>query len=745
MTDSSAPTNHSQAKRLFGTHNPTGANCSFLIPIFIEPPRNSLYLQTLSSDVSIVIDFEALAAEPPSIEMTTLAVEVSPGQPAIHAFRAAQNVLIGTKPELMASLEKFVDEPDLIGLPILRLSVVDFCGLEGRRKNASANAYDYFRLISDYSAIFWRDQTYLTSQAQRILWTYLESSNYPANDRALISESVTFTVNRGKPKLSIGETAYQALNQFTVGSWQSRINEDLKKYLTAFSIQDTSLLFEVVTIEDVQPFANVESQESLGVHFPHFLVPFGKAATTAAKGGPRKGNSNLFPEQLISDRVSAKKAANEIGEQRNFRKGSHAAPLVVMIFDAIDSHSLELGKTFRRALPSFIEVHAVIFYRTRDGIPEMPVDTLNEWFGARPTAITVVPDNGFPLGEAQSKSSWSTVLTPLLALLTDRRATKPDGIRRGISLFGTAWTRKGIHNFQQVISRTIAALANPWIPLTSVRSAIGELSSVGRPSQTFSIEAERYFNATLKEQLPRHVPVETTWKRRRFVPGANIPASYKLFAAPGPSIRRSPNGLSEAARTILLSQGFKISASSESRRSFSAALGSNSVQVVIGRQDIEHRKVPHVLVMPSAREQLNFLERTNGLYLTLPLLLGDLFHLNSERGPLWAAQVLAHLAYPGRSWSSKLKFFLEASLMQEIKLGRSPPQFGGDKITNSSSASVSILSARKLAGRRAIVEGQLLLSAGPHRAAPRIKILDARFIATLSSSELLVEWPALSP
>ena len=84
---------------------------------------------------------------------------------------------------------------------------------------------------------------------------------------------------------------------------------------------------------------------------------------------------------------------------------------------------------------------------------------------------------------------------------------------------------------------------------------------------------------------------------------------------------------------------------------------------------------------------------------------------------MWAAKVMAYLAYPKRAWNSVLQNFLEETLLQELKDNPSS-HFNAKRMPKGTpivSVSVVITQTERLKGRRAFIRGMMTLDYGTDR------------------------------
>jgi hypothetical protein len=312
------------------------------------------------------------------------------------------------------------------------------------------------------------------------------------------------------------------------------------------------------------------------------------------------------------------------------------------------------------------------------------------------------------------------------------------------------WTRAGVRGYQQAVLRSIAAATNPWLSISKARNGSAILHSVGRPPDTFGEDVDQLFNEIVKSEPHERIRMNAVWRQRRFVPNANVAAKFEFIAELGhEKIPRQLKGrFADAARTILSAQGFSVSNLEGERDLVLKAKGkAGTIEIFVPDENSTRGQglTPHILLMQSRAEQQAFLKLSGKLAAIYPLLLGDLFFLNGERGPLWSAQVLAYRSYPRGRWQSVLKPFLEGVILNDVK--ENPRRhFNIDRMpkrTSISSVEVTITQTERLPGRRITAYGSMFINFDGNS---RIKSIarspgthERMFTATLGPNEFRVE------
>lgn len=706
--------------RLSGMHNPTATTPSFLLPVFDGvPKRNALYLQTLAGDATTVASFEVLTQEF-AVEATTENLDMRIGDSAIFAFAIKNQLLIGTRSDLTAKLIPFVDDPTLLSLPILRLEVIDFCDLAPQRKLAATRAYEFLEKVSRFSADYWRDRTYLTSRARSILRRFTEMAG--GDDISTWWESVTFRLEGGQPTLAFNENLGEFLEKRASKNWRSTLARELSVYVSAFGENLRPLEFEIkqspadpqVSEDTLDPLTGVAS-ESASIWL---TVAFGRNAARVSKQISRLPQLivGVDPQVDHRDEISVDSAIQKlVNFPREHQSVMGRSPMIFLVVDAHSQH-FSTALSFVRKLPTHLVAHGVILYRTREGVRNLPSKDSLADLAERIASVTVVPDNEIPLGDSLSNTTLSTSLSSLAPLLVSRIDRSISRDSRVVSLFGMGWTRAGFRGYQQAISRSVAAATNPWLPISEATSALAIFYSVGRPPDAFSVDANQLFNELVKPNSLQGIELVTEWRKRRFVPSGSVPARFEFLAEVGLASRlESKGGFASAARTILSAQGFSVSEVEGQRDAVLKAEGKRGAIEILNTDDVDMRSyssTPYVLLMRSRLEQQEFLKRSGDLTAIYPLLLGDLFFLNGEKGPLWSAQVLAHRAYPRVKWSIYLRSFLEGTVLADAKenperyvsFGQIPGR------TLISSVSITLSQSERLPGRRMTIYGSMLIN-----------------------------------
>jgi hypothetical protein len=741
-----------EVRRLIGTHNPTGTTPSFVLPVFMIPPHgNALYLQQISSDAVTVSGFEILVESLP-LQGVIGEIDVTLGGPAIHAFELRANErLVGTQAELVRVLEPLIDAPALLSLPLLRLDLVDFCNLTARRKEIVSSVYNHLRQVSTYSAIFWRDRSYLTTRARRIIWRYFEANTEFISKHPSWWNSIALTVEGGRPILGISHDAAEVLERSASG-WSSRLAKDLRGYFDAFELDHSLLQVQVKSSDnalrkDGSSHVPSGARESF-TSVKWILVTFGKIALTAGRDVSRRhrGTVSAHLSLDVTQESSVGGVLREIADLVAVRAGGPTTvPGVLLI---CDSAAVDIAACIRfaRRLPELAQVHGVMLYRTRDGIPTLSREFDLLRLPAGISGLTVICDNDTPLGESSGKTPLGAILSSLLQFFMWQREEREGKLPEGVSLFSMGRTRHGIRHYPEAISRGIAAMANPWLPLTSAGSMIAILKSVGRPPAEFESHVARQLNQIIGEGSDR-LEIDARWSKRRFMPGASIPATFEVFARL--ERRATQSSYLDAAKIMLRARGFQtspIQAEGHDTGGFRASLGVEFADIMVLDQASMRVEVtePHVLLMESVSERQSMLKNSHTLTSAYPLLLGDLFFLNGERGPLWAARVLARMAYPKQRWKRVFGSFLEEEILNEVR--ENPGRhFNVDRMpknTRVASVSLTITQCQRLRGRRALVRGfiQIRLDASGRGKLTRLGGTQDRMVEiTLGPDEFRVE------
>ncbi len=671
------------------------------------------------------------------------------GDAAVFAFAIKSQLLIGTRSDLSSKLIAFIDDPSLLSLPILRLEVVDFCNLVSRRKMAATRAYQFLERISRFSADYWRDKTYLTSRARWVLRRYAEMLGGRDSIKPAWLDSIAFRLKDSEPILTLSQGLGDHLREMGPKNWRRTLASELSVYVKAFDENLKPLHFDILEPESDRSQLDSEIQQPSEVsqNEDEDSIVFAIGRTAANSSRQIGGQSHTV--------VAAAAQANEWGEisiddavqkffdtQREYQGRDRRLPMNFLVVDA-SPQLFSSALTFLKRLPRQSDVRCIVLYRTRQGIRNLPEESDLAELVELTAGVTVVLDNDIPLGDSLRNTSLGTSLSALAPLLSSKRAQ----VSKGISLFGMGWTRGGVSRYQQAISRSIAAAANPWLPISKAHHVRSILYSVGRPPDAFAKETKRLFNQILERDKPIYLDAE--WRQRRFVPSGSVPARFEFLAeleyeSPSPSQIR----FASAARTILLARGFSVSnLYGEDNLAIKAKCKGGTVEI-FGSEEIKattQRSIVRILLMHDGAELQQFLKRSGPLTTICPLLLGDLFFLNGDRGPRWSAQVLAHFAYPKKRWPSTIKPFLESALLNHVRenrrhhfnVGRMP------KRTSISSVEVTITQTERLPGRRMSLYGSMLINFGQsskNRSSGRSPGTHERmFTATLGPDEFQVE------
>ena len=263
-------------------------------------------------------------------------------------------------------------------------------------------------------------------------------------------------------------------------------------------------------------------------------------------------------------------------------------------------------------------------------------------------------------------------------------------------------------------------------------------------------DVDQLFNAIVKSEPHQYIQMNAVWRQRRFVPNANVPAKFEFIAEVGHE-RFPPQRTgryADAARTILLAQGFSVSSQEGERDLVLKAKGkAGTIEIFLPDENSTRSRglTPHVALMQSRAEQQAFLKLGSALAAIYPLLLGDLFFLNGERGPLWSAKILAYRSYPRGRWQSVLKPFLESVLLNDVR--ENPGRhFNIDRMPKRksiSSVEVTITQTERLPGRRMTAYGSMFIYFGENLKNASIArspgTHERTFTATLGPDEFRVE------
>ncbi len=700
-----------QPSRLYATHNPTQTAPSFLLPIFTRPPHgNALYTQRVSLNTEVILSFETIS-ETLKLDIYEAALTARVNDPVIHAFETSNSsVIVGTQSELSPKLASLVDDTSLLNLPSLRLEVIEFCSLNHLIADAAGNVYRFLQSVSPYSASYWRDQTFLASRVRKNLQKHIDSREGKLESRRQL-DGVTLAIKNDRPILTCSSKVYNSFKQYIDWeAWAEGIKDVMQFHIGAFA--RTSQLQFVVESDSTQKEASSVSSPRSRVSGGRWLVAaFGQTATVAARYVHKQGITAAHLD--TSNGRSKEVNAAIMAAQRRSKKEGQETPFLLVLMSSTEDSALEAVR-FVESLPRDVRVQGILLYRTQDGVPsdELSGELLRS---GRFERITIIPDNDFPIGESHTKTSRGTLVASLIGVL-DRLMRDGRKLPRGRSIYSMAWTRFGLRGYEEALARSIAAAANPWVPVTRARRAVVSLSSVGRPDSRFSEDIGRQLNDTLfyanqsSGQDASELVVEAKWIQRRFMPGGVIPATVELLLTDVSEGRGSPEkALGEAAKTILSAVGYNV----RKERNGSFTISSNGAEpLLITVRDVSHSIARDVCVqlMPDKKIQQSALRQHDGWKIALPLLVGDLYFLSNVQDPRWTATLLAHLAQPKRLWPAVLKEFVEQSLQRELRRSDSYRNLWMKNLPKSAvitATSVDIRNTERLAGRQATISGAM--------------------------------------
>lgn len=709
---------------------------------------NALYCQRVSADAECILSFETISQEMELQECgTNLTVKVN--DPVIHAFETPSNdILVGTRPELKPQLAPLVEDSALIDLPSLRLDVIEFCDLDSMISDAAGRVYKFLHSISSYSAIYWRDQTFLAGRLRRKLQKYLYSRNRVLIDAELLDGLALSIINK-RPVLSCSAELYANLKPLLEwDAWVENVKEEMRFHLAAFEAKSQQLRIVVDhrAADESDASETPASQVAAGIGPGRWVIAtFGQTATVAARDAHRRGLAVASVDCGPSWNKDVAGALTR-AERRSKEAGKEAAPLLILCTSREDS--INAAASFVKAAPRHVRLYAVILYRTRDGIPSKePTEKL--LLSDRLEGVTVIPDNDFPIGESHTKTGNGTVVASFVGAL-DRFNEEGKQLPRGRSLYSMGWTRFGVRSYEEALTRSIAAIANPWVLASSARSATVFLSSVGRPSNEFASEVGRQVNQTLFPSSGKpfkvskdSIRVAGHWIQRRFMPGGNIPAKIELLMTGIPRrSRSSEEALSESARTIVSAAGYRVR---DGREGGFYIVGKNAKPLFVSVAGIASR-VPtgpdsYIQLMPNNEIQQAVLKQYDESKSAIPLLVGDLFYLNHVQDPKWTAILLASLARPKRLWPTVLRTFIQESLQRELARNDRYRNFWKRSLPKSAaitSTSIVIANTERRAGRQAIITGIMSVafkSPGARRKLSGEGSKDAKFVIKVGPAE----------
>ncbi len=153
--------------RLSGLADPLGLRTGFLIPVFSKPQANTLFVEKIGHD-GTVVGFDALHPQDTPILAQDGGVS-RVGQPPHWGFGLGNELLFGQGSENYDQLEAAMDTPFLQERPMLSLEVAEFLGLRERRTGL---AFRIFKELSVDAGPRWRDATILTSDLRQALARY---------------------------------------------------------------------------------------------------------------------------------------------------------------------------------------------------------------------------------------------------------------------------------------------------------------------------------------------------------------------------------------------------------------------------------------------------------------------------------------------------------------------------------------------------------------------------------------------
>lgn len=693
--------------RLHATHNPTQTAPSFLLPIFSRPPYgNALYAQRVSLNAETILGFDVVSEALSSTRWhEDLVVRVN--HPVIHAFEMpSHDVIVGTRSELKPKLTTLAVDRTLLDLPSLRLDVVEFCELDHLISEAAQEVYRFLHTVSSFSAVYWRDHTFLAERARQNLQRYISGHEIKFDDWSQLG-GMTLAIKNDRPVLTCSAKLHNTLKpDIDWDAWVESVKQGLRFHIGAFA-KPSQLQFVVGS--DVSPSREVPvSPITVRTSDRWLVAAFGQTAAFAAKEIQRRG----IPAASIdtSRSLSAEAASIISATQRTRGQAGARAPILLVVISSVEESASAVG-SFLDAVPSDVRPYAIVLHRTQDGVPSDKTDSAL-FRSDRFEGMIVIPDNDFPIGEASTKTSRGTLLVSLIGAL-GRLLQDHNVLPKGRSIYSIAWTRFGLRGYQGALARGIAAAANPWISIGHASRALVSLSSVGRPDSDFAIDVARQLNAILFEEdaAATHekdsLAVESKWIQRRFLPGGNIPATVELFLTGITDEPRSPEGgLAETAKIILAAAGYEVKGDRNGDL-FISTNGEEPLLIAAGYMTRSTRPAVYVQLMPDKRSQKGALAQYDAWKSALPLMVGDLYFLTNVRDPKWTATLLAHLAQPKRLWRDAFKEFVQQSLQRELHRNANFRDLWLQDLPESANVmtTVAIEGAERLAGRQAKIDG----------------------------------------
>lgn len=695
--------------RLHATHNPTQTAPSFLLPIFIRPPYgNALYAQRVSLSAETILGFEVVSDALSSTSWHgDLTVRVN--HPVIHAFEMpSHEVIVGTRSELKPRLSPLAVDRTLIDLPSLRLDVIEFCELDHLISQAAQEVYRFLQSVSSFSAVYWRDHTFLAERARRNLQRYIAGHEIEFDDWTQLG-GMTLAIKNGRPVLTCSAKLHNSLKpDIDWDAWVEGVKQGLRFHIGAFG-KPSQLQF-VVGSDGLPGQEAPISPITIRTSDRWLVAAIGQTAAFAAKEIQRRGIPAVDIDTSRS--LSAEDASVISAAQRTSGQASARAPILLVVISSVEESASAVG-SFLDAVPADVRPYAIVLHRTQDGVPSDKTDSalfkLDRFEG-----MIVIPDNDFPIGEASTKTSRGTLLVSLIAAL-DRLLQDHNALPKGRSVYSIAWTRQGLRGYQGALARSIAAAANSWVSISHASRAEVSLSSVGRPDSDFAIDVTRELNAILfdEDAAATHekdnLAVESRWIQRRFLPGGNIPATVELFLTGITDEPRSPeDALAETAKIILAAAGYEVR-DDRNGDLFISTNGEEPLLIAVGYITRSKGPAVYVQLMPDRRSQKGALAQYDAWKSALPLMVGDLYFLTNVQDPKWTATLLAHLAQPKRLWRDVFKDFIQRSLQRELHRSDNFRTLWLQDLPESAfvTTTVAIEGAERLPGRQAKIDGIL--------------------------------------
>ncbi|MGW1418914.1 hypothetical protein ACWAT4_02210 [Bradyrhizobium manausense] len=663
--------------------------------------------------------------------------------PVIHAFEMpSQEVIVGTRSELQPKLTRLAVDRTLIDLPSLRLDVVEFCELDHLISEAAQEVYRFLRSVSSFSAVYWRDHTFLAERARRNLQRYIAGHAIKFDDWSQLG-GMTLAIKNGRPVLTCSAKLHDSLKpDMDWDAWIEGVKQGLRFHIGAFA-KPSQLQFVVGSdglLGQEAPVAPITIRTS-----DRWLVAaFGQTATFAAKEIQRRGIPAV--EIDTSRSLSAEDASIISATQRTSGLASARAPILLVVISSVEENISAVGH-FLDAVPSDVRPYAIVLHRTQDGVPSDKADSAL-FKSDRFEGIIVIPDNDFPIGEASTKTSRGTLLVSLIVAL-GRLLQGHNALPKGRSIYSIAWTRHGLRGYQGALARSVAAAANPWVSISRASRAEVSLSSVGRPDSSFAVDVTRQLKAMLFDEGAAaahemgNLDVESRWIQRRFLPGGNIPATVELFLTGITDESRSPEeALAQTAKIILAAAGYEV----EDDRNGDLLISTNGEEpllIAVGHTARSKRPAVYVQLMSDKRSQKAALAQYDAWRSALPLMVGDLYFLANVQDPKWTAILLAHLAQPKRLWPDAFKDFVQQSLQRKLHRSDNLRSLWLQDLPESAfvTTTVAIEGAERLPGRQAKIDGVLTaeFNLSPATAGKRgEKSKSAKFEVKLSPAEFSI-------